>query len=126
MANIDPQRWIRIKDIFGEAAEVPPEDRPDLLLRLCDGDAALFGEVEHLLSLHERPDLALDRPLPPALAGILRPEKTAGSASIFPRPKSDWSSFGRGAVPIPALICYVSKETRGGRNRGPNSKGLSA
>ena len=45
-----PQRWARIKEIFGAALEKPEAERPAFLDSACDGDAELRVEVERLLA----------------------------------------------------------------------------
>ena len=49
-----PERWARIKLVFGEAAELPPQNREEFLDRACDRDDELRRVVESLL--RERPD----------------------------------------------------------------------
>ena len=44
-----PDRWQRIEDIFHDAAELPPADRPAFLSAACAGDEQLRREVESLL-----------------------------------------------------------------------------
>jgi hypothetical protein len=41
-------------EIFEQALDLPPGERPDFLSRACDGDAALRRRVEVLLIAHER------------------------------------------------------------------------
>jgi eukaryotic-like serine/threonine-protein kinase len=45
-----PQRWARIKEVFGAAFERPEAERTAFLDSACDGDAELRVEVERLLS----------------------------------------------------------------------------
>ncbi len=47
----DRQHWQRVKSILAEAIELPADKRDSLLHERCDGDAALYGEVERLLAL---------------------------------------------------------------------------
>jgi len=42
--------WVRLKDIFGDAIELPPQDRAAFLAKACAGDAKLQAAVEQLLS----------------------------------------------------------------------------
>jgi len=46
---VTPERWARIKEVFGAALEAPASDRPRLLAAACAGDAELRAEVERLL-----------------------------------------------------------------------------
>ena len=45
-----PQRWSRMKEIFGAALEKPEPERPAFLESACGGDAELRVEVERLLA----------------------------------------------------------------------------
>jgi len=45
-----PQRWARIKDVFGDAFERPEAERAAYLESACDSDAELRAEVERLLN----------------------------------------------------------------------------
>ncbi len=48
-------RWQRIEEIFHQAVDLPPEERPGFLAEVCAGDASLRQEVESLLA-HETED----------------------------------------------------------------------
>lgn len=52
-----PERHARVKSIFLEACELPPESRGEFVRGACDGDSAIEVEVKRLLTQH--------RPLPP-------------------------------------------------------------
>lgn len=52
--------WERMKEIFGHAAELPPERRPEYLREVCADDALLREEVESLLQAAETPTPVLD------------------------------------------------------------------
>ena len=45
-----PERWARIKEVFGAALEMPEADRRAYLESACGGDADLRGEVERRLA----------------------------------------------------------------------------
>ncbi|MGD0670033.1 MAG: protein kinase [Bryobacteraceae bacterium] len=45
-----PQRWSRIKELFGVALEKPEQERPAFLDSACGGDAELRADVERLLA----------------------------------------------------------------------------
>ena len=49
-----PTQWKQVDQLFHEALECPPERRADFLKQTCNGDQALFREVESLLSSHEQ------------------------------------------------------------------------
>ena len=50
-----PERWSRIKELFGAALETPESERPRFLESACGGDADLRAEVERLLAGNEEP-----------------------------------------------------------------------
>jgi len=52
-----PQRWTRMKEIFGAALEQPEGKRAAFLDSACGGDAELRAEVERLLAGNEGPSL---------------------------------------------------------------------
>lgn len=43
-------QWARVKEIFQQALDFPPTERPGFLLSACSGDHALLTEVESLLA----------------------------------------------------------------------------
>jgi hypothetical protein len=68
---MQPDRWQRIKDIFGSAVECAPEAREQLLDRACAGDAELRAEIDSLLAAHET-SCVIDRPAGLNLLALLR------------------------------------------------------
>ena len=68
-----PQRWERIKELFGGAMDLEPSDRSAFLKREAGADAEVQREVEALLLRHDTPGAFLDRGLPhlPALEAVL-------------------------------------------------------
>jgi Tol biopolymer transport system component len=50
---VTPERWGRIKELFGAAVGQPPDKRLVFLAEACAGDAALREEVERLIAEHE-------------------------------------------------------------------------
>ena len=50
-----PQRWSRIRDVFGAALETSESERPRFLESACRGDADLRAEVERLLMGNQEP-----------------------------------------------------------------------
>lgn len=54
---MDPTQRQNIRRIFMEIADLPDDQRPDALVRLCAGDGSLHAEVEslptHLLQLEK-------------------------------------------------------------------------
>ncbi len=52
---MDARRWTRVKELFGEALELPREARRGMVVGSGE-DAEVIGEVLSLLSAHEAPD----------------------------------------------------------------------
>jgi len=52
-----PERWARMKEIFGAALEMPEAERVAYLESACGDDAELRGQVERLLAQSERSSL---------------------------------------------------------------------
>ena len=50
---IDPARWKRIDDIFGEVVDLPDAEQAAATARLCGGDEALAADVRRLVQ-HDR------------------------------------------------------------------------
>ena len=50
-----PQRWARIREVFGAALETPETERPEFLDSACRGEADLRLEVERMLQGNEQP-----------------------------------------------------------------------
>ena len=50
-----PQRWSRIREVFGSALEMPQSARPRFLDSTCGQDMELRVEVERLLAANEEP-----------------------------------------------------------------------
>ena len=57
-----PERWQKVKEVFGSALKYEPRDRPDFLARECAGDNALRLEVESLLASNEKDGSFIDSP----------------------------------------------------------------
>lgn len=51
--GFDGERWLRIKQLFADAATRPPAERGHFLADACGDDAALQREVEALLTSHD-------------------------------------------------------------------------
>lgn len=66
--GMDPTRWQRVKAIFAEVVDEPPERHADLVAHHCGNDEALRDEVLSLLAAHGAtsaplgPELPDDRP----------------------------------------------------------------
>src|SRR5262245_12711451 len=76
--------WLRVKDIFQEALERPPEARDAFLRAQCGGDATLQSEVESLLAAHAEAAGFLSQPaaapvpIPDAVDRRIGPYKIVG------------------------------------------------
>lgn len=75
---MDPERWKRIKQIFGEAWTLEPARRTDYLIEACGNDDSLRRETENLIaSLEESKDFL---ELPPE-SGLLADDSDGDLAS---------------------------------------------
>jgi eukaryotic-like serine/threonine-protein kinase len=52
---VTPQRWSRLREVFGAALETPESERPRFLESACAGDTELRAEVERLLAGNQEP-----------------------------------------------------------------------
>jgi serine/threonine protein kinase len=81
--GLDGQRWLRIKQLFADAATRPPAERGRFLTDACRGDEGLRREVESLLASYDEADDFFERrrpavrgladagvPLTPAIANL--------------------------------------------------------
>jgi Tol biopolymer transport system component len=53
-----PERWSRIREVFGAVLETPESERLRFLVSACGEDADLRAEVERLLAAHQEPTWA--------------------------------------------------------------------
>ena len=53
-----PERWTRIRELFGAALETPESERPRFLESACGEDTDLRAEVERLLAANQEPTWA--------------------------------------------------------------------
>ncbi|CAM2069719.1 Non-specific serine/threonine protein kinase [Sulfidibacter corallicola] len=60
---MDPHLWQKVERIFGEAGELPFEQRAAYLDEACEGDASLRAEVESLLAIGEAELAVFRKPL---------------------------------------------------------------
>jgi serine/threonine protein kinase len=93
---VTPERWARIKDIFGSVLESEEGARAAFLDKACDGDTALREEVESLLAASE--GTALNTPVPQMLALEAVCELPEGSLLGRYRVESRLGGGGMGAV----------------------------
>lgn len=71
-------RWLRIKEVFLEALDRPPEQRSDYVARACAGDVGLLREVESLLASDDAAADFCETPAAALLAGSLTPALSTG------------------------------------------------
>jgi non-specific serine/threonine protein kinase/serine/threonine-protein kinase len=71
-AELTPERWRRVKDVLGDALELPPERRGEFVASACSGDEDLRRRVEDLIEAEGQSWTLADRaetpPPPPAPA----------------------------------------------------------
>ncbi len=60
------ERWERVEELFGQAAEIPAAERAAFLERATQGDEEVRREVESLLAADEAAEGFLDKPATPA------------------------------------------------------------
>jgi len=58
-----PERWARVKDLFADALEHPPEDRPAFVREAAGGDDDLIAQVRRMLEESERETGMLAHPI---------------------------------------------------------------
>src|SRR6266568_4591598 len=52
-AELTPERWQRIKEVFADVQERNPAERGDLLRQVCGSDEKLRAEVQSLLDAED-------------------------------------------------------------------------
>src|SRR5215470_2304501 len=62
---MEPDHWIRVKEILAEALEQPSARREEFVRESCDADDALRRDVLKLLESHRRAGQTLSQPLFP-------------------------------------------------------------
>src|ERR1700739_4197467 len=50
---MEPNRWQKVKELFGAALERPSAERAPFLAQACGSDPGLRAEVESLLAAHQ-------------------------------------------------------------------------
>ena len=80
--------WQRVEEIFGQALELPPAERPRYLARACGDDARLREQVEYLLKCDEEAGDFIAAPAVDVRQGLTTIEETAevlgiGTATVI-------------------------------------------
>jgi eukaryotic-like serine/threonine-protein kinase len=52
---LTPERWSRLREVFGAALDTPESERPRFLELACEGDTELRAEVDRLLAGNQEP-----------------------------------------------------------------------
>jgi serine/threonine protein kinase/Tol biopolymer transport system component len=77
---MNPERWRKIKDLFHDTLERPPEERTAFLDQACSGDEQLRAQVEQMLAADARENLIVDKPAIEGVAQLFEPEESEAIA----------------------------------------------
>ena len=84
-ADLPPDRWQRVKEMFAAAVELAPADRAAFLDAACGpAEGEVRREVEALLAAHQASDTFLNTPAAPVAA--LAPDPPRAGRRADPRP----------------------------------------
>ena len=86
---MDPERWLRIENLYHAALEYEPDARGKFLAQACEGDAELRTELESLLSHAKTGDAFLEKPAVECASALLvkdDPQQDTEHARRTPRP----------------------------------------
>lgn len=87
-----PQKWKKVKSVFSQLLELPSDERPEFLNRVCADDAELKSEVEHLLASYNEDDPFLENSALKEVADIMFEEKKGNGDFFFKTEKPYFES----------------------------------
>ncbi len=85
----DQERWKQVRQIFDAAISSAPEERAEVIARLCADDPGLRSEVERLIASHESDDSFLESPAILDSPSVFESKKTRIHRSGSPITGSD-------------------------------------
>ena len=87
---MNPQKWKKVKSVFSQTLNLPSDQRPAFLERVCAGDAELRREIEHLLKSYNENDSFLEHSAVEEIAGKILERKDEDGDFAFTREKTDF------------------------------------
>src|SRR5262245_49372604 len=92
-----PAQWKQADFLFHQALEIPPENRARFLMEACEGDQAVFREVESLLFSHEQAATFIEESPANAAAQFLaeRPGLQPTTGQALSREREEEKMIGR-------------------------------
>jgi serine/threonine protein kinase/tetratricopeptide (TPR) repeat protein len=106
-ASISPERWKAIQPLIDRALDTAPAERSAFYERVCGGDAITRGELERLVGECERPDIALDMPLPERFPTLFEHESSLVLPGLDERFRIDRVLGGGGMATV-----YLARDLR--------------
>ena len=107
LASISPERWKAIQPLIDRALDTAPAERSAFYERACGGGLITRGELERLVGDCERPDTALDMPLPERFPTLFEHEFSHVLAELDERFRID-RVLGRGGM----ATVYLARDLR--------------